>query len=134
MKRRRWKHLRFHSLPFTRKLRSMLQAGLLAYPVPAAFPSHLEFNSGRVCRNLCRIYSCGYSSCFSQDSLFARVSQMLTREPVIAKQIYPFFCNDQFRKFSCSLPGSYPELPRPGRMDQSVTKSGSDPKVYLYTE
>jgi len=29
-----------NSLPFTRKLRSMLQAGLLAHPVLAAFPFH----------------------------------------------------------------------------------------------
>lgn len=38
--------------------------------VLAAFPFHTLCNSGLVCQNICRIYSCGYSSCISQDSLF----------------------------------------------------------------
>jgi len=41
-----------------------LQAGLLAHPVPAAFPFHILCNSGGGCRNNYRIYSCGYSSRF----------------------------------------------------------------------
>ena len=57
-----------------------LQAGLLAHPVPAAFPFHILCNSGGGCRNNYRIYSCGYSSRFpvnrlvyrSRDSLFTQ--------------------------------------------------------------
>jgi hypothetical protein len=69
----------------------MLQAGLLAHPVLAAFPFHYQFNSGGVCQNVCWIYSCGYSSRFSRDSLFTPIRKNLTGEPEIARQIYLFF-------------------------------------------
>jgi len=40
-----------HSLPFTRKLRSILQAGLLACPVFGCLPIPISRNSGEVCQN-----------------------------------------------------------------------------------
>jgi len=68
-----------------------LQAGLLAHPVPAAFPFHILCNSGGGCQNNYRIYSCGYSSRFpvnlpvygSRDSLFTQTWMVQAWAPEI---------------------------------------------------
>jgi hypothetical protein len=45
-------------------------AGLLAYSIFAAFPSPVYWgNSGKKCKKLYRVYSCGYSSGIKPDSL-----------------------------------------------------------------
>lgn len=66
----------------------MLKAGLLACAL-AAPPSHAGFirHSGRVWRQVFRVYSCGDSSCFSQDSLLIRATAGRLRNLSAAKVV-----------------------------------------------